>query len=105
MPRMDGLELGRTITADSTLASTRLVLLTSMGVRGQANKAKQAGIAAYLTKPAHRAQLYDCLSLIVDRPPNYPSAPGEDKSSSRPHEVFGHPARPQGSCGGGEDIP
>jgi hypothetical protein len=34
MPHMDGLELGRTITADPVLAATRLVLLTSVGVRG-----------------------------------------------------------------------
>ena len=88
MPRMDGLELGRTITADPALASTRLVLLTSMGVRGQADKAKQAGIAAYLSKPAHRAQLYDCLSLIVDRPPISPVAPGDDRGSSWPHDVL-----------------
>ena len=50
MPRMDGLELGRTITADPVLAATRLVLLTSIGLRGQAEKAKQAGISAYLTQ-------------------------------------------------------
>jgi PAS domain S-box-containing protein len=88
MPRMDGFELGHMITADPRLAATRLVLLTSIGVRGQAEKAKQAGIAAYLTKPAHRAQLYDCLCLIVDRPPKAPVALGDDKTSSRPSEVL-----------------
>ncbi|MEO7860563.1 MAG: response regulator, partial [Nitrospirales bacterium] len=88
MPGMDGFELGHMITADPHLAATRLVLLTSIGVRGQAEKAKQAGIAAYLTKPAHRAQLYDCLSLIVDRPPRSPVTPGDAEGSSRPHEVL-----------------
>ena len=68
MPHMDGLELGQAITADPLLAATRLVLLTSIGLRGQAEKAKQAGIAAYLTKPVHRAQLYECLAMIVDLP-------------------------------------
>ena len=48
---MDGLELGHAITADPVLAATRLVLLTSIGLRGQAEKAKQAGISAYLTNP------------------------------------------------------
>ena len=88
MPRMDGLELGHAITEDPVLAATRLVLLTSIGVRGQAEKAKEAGIAAYLTKPAHRSQLYDCLCLIVDRPPMSPVDPGDDKVSSRLHEVL-----------------
>jgi PAS domain S-box-containing protein len=86
MPHMDGLELGHMITADPILAATRLVLLTSIGLRGQAEKAKQAGIAAYLTKPVHRAQLYDCLSLIVDRPAKLATDPREGGATSRPHE-------------------
>jgi two-component system, cell cycle sensor histidine kinase and response regulator CckA len=88
MPRMDGFELGHMITADPLLAATRLVLLTSIGVRGQAEKAKQAGIAAYLTKPAHRAQLYDCLSLIVDRPPRSPIGFGNDEVSNGSSDVL-----------------
>jgi PAS domain S-box-containing protein len=88
MPRMDGLELGHAITADPVLAATRLVLLTSIGLRGQAEKAKQAGIAAYLTKPVHRAQLYDCLSLIVDLPARSATAPLEVGAASRPNDVL-----------------
>ena len=76
MPRMDGLELGRTITSDSALAATRLVLLTSIGLRGHAEKAKQAGIAAYLTKPVHRSQLYDCLTVLLGDPQPLASEPG-----------------------------
>ncbi len=88
MPRMDGLELGHTITADPVLAATRLVLLTSIGIRGQADKAKRAGIAAYLTKPAHRSQLYDCLSLIVDMPAKSAADAVTDEAASRPHDVL-----------------
>ncbi len=68
MPSMDGLELARTIRADPKLAATRLVLLTSVGMRGEAERAKDAGIVAYLTKPVRRAHLYDCLSYIIDAP-------------------------------------
>jgi two-component system cell cycle sensor histidine kinase/response regulator CckA len=68
MPGMDGLELARAITADPVLAATRLVLLTSIGLRGHAEQAKQAGISAYLPKPVHGAHLYDCLTMIVDPP-------------------------------------
>jgi PAS domain S-box-containing protein len=88
MPRMDGLELGRTITADPALAGTRLVLLTSMGLRGQAEKAKQAGISAYLCKPVHRAHLYDCLAMIVDLPAKSATDALEVGSSSRPNDVL-----------------
>ncbi len=88
MPRMDGLELGRTITADPVLAGTRLVLLTSMGLRGQAEKAKQAGISAYLNKPVHREHLYDCLAMIVDLPAKSATNALEVGSSSGPNDVL-----------------
>ena len=88
MPRMDGLELARAITANRELAATRLVLLTSIGLRGQAEQAKQAGISAYLSKPVHRTHLYDCLSLIVDLPAKSATDPLEGGTSSRPHDVL-----------------
>ena len=88
MPRMDGLELGRAISADPVLAATRLVLLTSMGLRGQAEKAKQAGISAYLSKPVHRAHLHDCLTMIVDLPAKSPTDSLEVGASSRPNDVL-----------------
>lgn len=65
MPDMDGFELGRTISTDPLIKGTRLLLLTSVGIRGQAEQARAAGIAAYLTKPVRRAQLHDCLCMIL----------------------------------------
>lgn len=88
MPRMDGLELGHAISTDPVLAATRLVLLTSIGLRGQAEKAKQAGIGAYLTKPIHRSQLYDCLSMIVDMPAKSAADAVDDESASRSNNVL-----------------
>ncbi|UVT20810.1 MAG: response regulator [Nitrospira sp.] len=88
MPGMDGFELARAINADPALASTRLVLLTSIGMRGQAERAKEAGIVAYLTKPVHRAHLYECLSAIIDLPVNSAPDGGEDGTRSRSHDVL-----------------
>ena len=68
MPGMDGLELARAIKADPALASTRLVLLTSHGQRGDAKAAQTAGYAAYLTKPVHESQLRDCLATVLNPP-------------------------------------
>lgn len=65
MPGMDGLELARRIKADPTSSPVRMVLLTSLGRRGDAHAAQEAGIAAYLTKPIRQAQLLDCLSLVL----------------------------------------
>ena len=65
MPGMDGFELARRIKADSALNRVHLVLLTSLGRRGDAKIAQDAGILAYLTKPVRQGQLIECLSLVM----------------------------------------
>ncbi len=65
MPGMDGMELARQIKADPALASMRLVMLTSLGGRGDAKRAREAGLAGYLTKPIRQNQLFDCLRLVM----------------------------------------
>jgi len=66
MPMMNGVELARQVKADPVLADTRLVMLTSMGQRGDAALVQEAGIAAYLTKPIHQYQLQDCLLMVMN---------------------------------------
>ena len=74
MPKMDGVELAKRIKEDPEIASTRLNLLTSMGQRGDAEEARQAGIEAYLNKPVRQSQLYDALATIMGTPEE--NAPG-----------------------------
>jgi len=64
MPVMSGETLGRVIKRDPQLKRTVLVMLTSLGVRGDAAKAKEIGFSAYLTKPVNHAQLLDCLLTV-----------------------------------------
>lgn len=86
MPGMDGMELAHVIKADSTLGSIPLVLLTSMGQRGEANHAKETGFSAYLTKPIHQSQLFDCLATVMDR--GIPSS--QDSGEHTPSFVTKH---------------
>jgi len=64
MPIMDGEELARTIKADAELKNTVLVLLTSIGARGDAARMKEAGFSAYLTKSARASQLLNTLITV-----------------------------------------
>ncbi|MDT7042354.1 PAS domain S-box protein [Candidatus Nitronereus thalassa] len=68
MPEMSGLELARQVKADPALNDIKIVLVTSLGRRGDAAAAKEAGIAAYLTKPLHHDQLRDCLEQVIKGP-------------------------------------
>ncbi len=67
MPGMDGLELAQSIKHDPALSHVRLVLLTSVGLRGDAAEARRCGVDAYLGKPARQSELYDCLATVMGR--------------------------------------
>jgi CheY-like chemotaxis protein len=62
---MDGETLGRTIKADARLAATRMVMLTSLGTRGDAKHFEAIGFAAYATKPIRHLELKAVLSLAL----------------------------------------
>jgi CheY-like chemotaxis protein/HPt (histidine-containing phosphotransfer) domain-containing protein len=65
MPDMDGEMLGLAIRSDTRLADTRMVMMTSVGTRGDARHFQQLGFAAYLTKPAKHQELKVILSLAL----------------------------------------
>jgi PAS domain S-box-containing protein len=68
MPGMDGEALGRTIHADNRLKDIRMVMLTSLGMRGDARHFQEIGFAAYATKPIRHQELKAVLSLaLTDR--------------------------------------
>ncbi|MEA2685492.1 MAG: hypothetical protein QOE93_687, partial [Actinomycetota bacterium] len=83
MPGMDGFELSGWISSDSTLAATRLVLLTSTAGISSADY-RQFGIATCLTKPVRLSHLAGALVPA-------------DPASSRP--VAARRIPPSGSTG------
>ena len=75
MPKMDGEDLGRKIKTEADLKDMRMIMLSSMGQRGDASRMMTIGFEAYLTKPVKRSQLYDCLNSIISRKPGSKTAP------------------------------
>jgi len=65
MPDCDGTELGQRINADSTLNSTRLVLLTSSGQRSDVTRFEELGFAGFLLKPVGLRELAACLEMVL----------------------------------------
>jgi two-component system, sensor histidine kinase and response regulator len=62
MPNTDGFELAEQIIAMKEYRNVSLVMLTSAGRVGDAQRCRSLGIAAYLTKPVNQSQL---MSAIV----------------------------------------
>lgn len=64
LPNMDGEDLSNLIKTDRALADTSLILLTSMGMRGDAGKFHEIGFDAYLVKPARSNVLLDTITTV-----------------------------------------
>ena len=65
MPGMDGEALGRAIKANADHSRTTMVMLTSLGTRGDAKRFEEIGFAAYLTKPVRHQELKNVLSMVL----------------------------------------
>ncbi len=68
MPGLSGLELAKLVASDSTLASMRMILLTSGSGLGDLAEARHAGIAVSLSKPIRRDELLDALRASLRTP-------------------------------------
>jgi two-component system sensor histidine kinase/response regulator len=65
MPGCDGARLGELIVNDPLIKSTRLILLTSSGQRGDGHRFAEIGFAGYLLKPVTQRDLTECLMLVM----------------------------------------
>jgi DNA-binding NarL/FixJ family response regulator len=65
MRGMDGIEATRRISADPSLAGTRVIVLTTFDLDEYVFGALQAGASGFLTKDADRADLHQALRVVV----------------------------------------
>jgi PAS domain S-box-containing protein len=65
MPDMDGEHLGAAVKSDPEVRDTLMIMLTSLGRRGDARRYRKLGFSAYLTKPVKQSQMYDCLATVL----------------------------------------
>jgi two-component system cell cycle response regulator DivK len=67
MPKMDGLEATRILKADAVTKDISIIALTSYAMKGDKEKALEAGCNGYIAKPVDIKEL---LSLIEQFCPN-----------------------------------
>jgi PAS domain S-box-containing protein len=65
MPENDSEFIGRTILSDEALRATRIVMMVSVGQRGDAKRLQDAGFAAYITKPVRESRLLHCMAMLL----------------------------------------
>jgi PAS domain S-box-containing protein len=65
MPQIDGETLGKQIKADPDLASTKLIMMTSLNQAGEARRMLEIGFSAYLVKPVKQSRLLNCIVNTV----------------------------------------
>ncbi len=70
MPDMDGFTTAEKILATPYGADLTLVMLSSAGLKGDAQRSKEVGFAAYLSKPFTRDELAQVLTRVVNRSPD-----------------------------------
>ena len=65
MPTMDGFELAIRIRDEPGIDEPLMVMLTSSGLAGEAERSRDAGIDAYLTKPVRQSELFGTLARLI----------------------------------------
>jgi signal transduction histidine kinase/CheY-like chemotaxis protein len=65
LPGLDGEELGAMIRADHALDVARTIMLTSVGRRGDATRARACGFSAFLPKDVGAEELVEALCEVV----------------------------------------
>ena len=69
MPEMDGFTLAERIHKNLNTEETIIMMLCSIGMRGDAAQCKKIGISAYLTKPIRQSELLDAIMLALGTAP------------------------------------
>ncbi len=66
MPDLDGFGLAEKIKERPELATTMIMMLSSVGHRGDAIRFRELGVASYLTKPVRQSVLLDAILAVLE---------------------------------------
>ncbi|MBI5936045.1 MAG: response regulator [Chloroflexi bacterium] len=75
MPGMDGEQTARAIKADPLVRDVKIIILTSMGQRGDVSRLEALGCSGYLLKPVKQQMLYDALVTVLGQEAQQGSVP------------------------------
>ncbi len=68
LPEMDGFTLAKRIKENTQYAETKIIVLSSIGQRGEASRCKKLKIDGYLTSPVNHFELLDTIVTVFGKP-------------------------------------
>lgn len=68
MPGMDGFEVAEMAKASPLGADVEIIMLTSVGQKGDARRCKELGISGYLVKPVKQRELLEIITMALGQP-------------------------------------
>jgi len=86
LAEFDGFEISRRIKESPRFKNVKIIMLTSIGHVGDAARAMEVGISAYLLKPLKRSDLYDAI-VNLQKPSQIPG------STPKPSLITAHSIR------------
>jgi len=75
MPGMDGFEFVEHIRERPELSASTIMMLTSLGQRGDAKRCRQLGVSAYLVKPIRQSELHEAILRVLGARPQHDQEP------------------------------
>ena len=94
MPNMDGFQLVEEIRKRPHLrASPTIMMLTSLGQRGDGKRCRELGIAAYLVKPIRQSELHDAILRVLGASRHETTEPLVTRHTLREDALFTAPLR------------
>jgi len=91
MPRMNGLELAAHVRAQKSTEHIPMIMITSRSTEKHRQKARAAGVNAYLTKPFSEDELIDQIQVaLAPSEATHPGAPPDVEliAQGLPHMPF-----------------
>lgn len=68
LPEMDGIQLAKSVKSVPSLNKLKLVLISSVSLKGDANQAKEAGFDAFIARPYKKHELLQMVSIAMNSP-------------------------------------
>ena len=68
MPDVGGFEVAKRVRENPICSGLEIIMLTSLGMKGDVERCKEIGIGGYLVKPVKQSELFDSIMLAMGHP-------------------------------------